>query len=263
MATLPPPKGSLPVLQYCTPAQLDVDRTYQRELDQRSLRLVAEIARDWDWGLCQPLVVARRRDGRMFVVDGQHRLEAARRRGDIQQLPCVIIMPDSDGDEASAFVKLNQQRRPLTPFALYRGAVAAGDPSACALASVLREVGFALSGTADWTHMKPGQLNNVGKVRAFHAKHGDRATRVVLECLAAAFPAQVLQMCGTIWAGVAAVVATHGPALDVDLFTELLGAASQDEWLGEFRAHAAANSCLVAHAAAPVLLAAYAESLAE
>ena len=52
------PRGTLPVLQYCTPAQLQVDHAYQRDLDGASLKLVDRIARAWDWSLCQPLVVA-------------------------------------------------------------------------------------------------------------------------------------------------------------------------------------------------------------
>lgn len=63
MATLPcnPPTGQLPVLQYLTPAQLAVDPAYQRKLDSTTSRkLIREIAQNWDWSLCLPLVVARR-----------------------------------------------------------------------------------------------------------------------------------------------------------------------------------------------------------
>lgn len=120
-------KGSLPVLQYCTPSQLAIDPTYQRDLDRNSLRMIDRIAREWDWGLCQPLVVASRPGGSYYVIDGQHRLEAARLRGDIEQLPCVILYPGDPADEAATFVKLNQERRPLTAFALWNGALCAGD----------------------------------------------------------------------------------------------------------------------------------------
>jgi ParB-like chromosome segregation protein Spo0J len=52
-----------------------------------------------------------------MVVDGQHRLAAATLRGDIAHLPCVItsLMPTL-GDEAAAFVALNQNRKPLQPL---------------------------------------------------------------------------------------------------------------------------------------------------
>ena len=55
-------KGRRPVLQNCSFAELEIDPEYQRSIDtSRSQRLIRSIARDWDWRLCQPLVVARRR----------------------------------------------------------------------------------------------------------------------------------------------------------------------------------------------------------
>jgi hypothetical protein len=56
-----PPLGTLPVLQYCAPGQLLIDEAYQRGLDMpASQALIRRIAVHWDWGLCQPLFVARR-----------------------------------------------------------------------------------------------------------------------------------------------------------------------------------------------------------
>ena len=47
-------------------------------------------------------VVARRSDGGLYVVDGQHRMAAAILRRDIGQLPCVISSYASAGDEAAS-----------------------------------------------------------------------------------------------------------------------------------------------------------------
>jgi hypothetical protein len=86
-----PQLGSPPSLEFRTLAELKVDDTYQRSLEtDPSQRLIRRIAQFWDWGLCQPLAVARRQDGSLMVVDGQHRLAAATLRGDIAHLPCVI-----------------------------------------------------------------------------------------------------------------------------------------------------------------------------
>ena len=126
-----PPLGSLPVLQYCSPDQLSIDESYQRSLESENSRtLIRKIAMYWDWGLCQPLFVARRSDGKLYVVDGQHRLAAAKLRGDIWQLPCVVTHFDSAADEAASFVALNQQRRPLTQVELFKAALSAGDEEA-------------------------------------------------------------------------------------------------------------------------------------
>jgi hypothetical protein len=113
--------GELPVLQYCAAEQLCVDERYQRSLEaNQSIRLIRRIAANWDWGLCQPLYVARRSDGKLYVVDGQHRWAAAKLRGDVWQLPCVVRSFASTEEEAAAFVALNQERTPLTALQIFR-----------------------------------------------------------------------------------------------------------------------------------------------
>lgn len=263
MATLAPPQGALPVLQYCTPDQLQIDTAYQRALDDRSQRLVADIARGWDWGLCQPLVVARRVEGDLFVVDGQHRLAAAKLRGDIAQLPCVLFNAINAASEAETFVKLNQQRRPLTAFALYRAAVAAGEAEAVALETIVRACGLSVAGASDPAKLKPGQLNNVGKLRAFHHKHGDEPTRQALRILAGSFHDQVFVFGGTLFSGVIATILGAPDDFDEDLFIAVLGADTQEQWMGAFRKHAAEHAIGVVNAAGAVMLASYAEAAAE
>ena len=67
-----PAQGKLAVMQYCLPDQLEIDPTYQRSIDVGgSQSLIRRIAMHWDWGLCQPLTVAKRDDGSLWVVDGR------------------------------------------------------------------------------------------------------------------------------------------------------------------------------------------------
>lgn len=255
-------KGTMPILQFCTPKQLQIDRSYQRDLDENSRALIGRIARGWDWSLFQPLVVARRTDGSMYVVDGQHRLEAAKLRGDIQQLPAVILHPADPADEAAVFVQLNQQRRPLTAYALFNAALAAGDQQACALDTILRETGLGFTGAADPKLTKPGRLNSVGLIRKWHARNGDEATRQVLTAIGRAFGKEVITIPSLLFAGTAAVVAEHGAKLSAHLLADVLG-CSQDEWLADFRRRAADDGIGMQAAAVAVLRAAYAEARAE
>lgn len=257
------PKGSLPVLQYCTPAQLAIDPLYQRELDHHSRRMIARIAREWDWGLCQPLVVASRPGGALYVIDGQHRLAAARERGDIQQLPCVLLYPGDAAAEAATFVKLNQERRPLTAFALWNGALCAGDAAALALNALMQPIGASFSGAADHTDLKPRQFNNVATVRKWHSRHGDRLTLVTISCILAAFPDTALKIAGSLFSATAATVLEHGDAFDSQLFVRVLAGADQDEWLKEFRSRAATDGIGLQAAAVAVVADAYREASAD
>lgn len=251
------------MLQYCTPSQLRVDPAYQRQLDDRSARLIRTIASRWDWRLCQPLSVACRQDGRLFVVDGQHRLEAARMRGDIQQLPCVVTHSTSAADEAQAFVALNQSRRPLTAYALFNAAVAGGDEQAVTLARLIASAGLQIVGAAGFQDWKPGQVNNISAIRTFHARQGDTLTRRVLTCLARGFPDQVIRYCGTLFGAIGGFAGDHDGQFEDDLLVAVLQGATQAEWLGEFAKASTLAGVSRRHGAVAAIADAYAEAMAQ
>jgi hypothetical protein len=202
-----PARGSLPVLQYCSPEQLQIDEQYQRSLEtDRSESLIRRIAAHWDWGLCQPLFVARRGDGGLFVVDGQHRLAAARLRADIWQLPCVVTGFDTPAAEAEAFVQLNQQRRPLTQLELFKAALASGDPEAKKVVQILERNGLRLANSTNNQSMKVGDVANIAGLRTCLRVHGELALDMSSAVLAKSWPGQVLRYAGSIFPGIAAVV---------------------------------------------------------
>lgn len=207
-----PPLGMMPALQYLLPAQLEIDATYQRNLDTGpSQSLIRKIAMFWNWDLCQPLVVARRDDGRLFVIDGQHRLEAARLRGDIAQLPAVVVQYASAADEAASFVHLNQQRRPLSKLDVFKAALASGDAETAAIVAALTENGLSIAGTTNHKFWKPGQLVNIGGIERSWRTHGPDVTSTALRSLSQAWAGTIFQYAGTAFTGIAAVCAAEMP----------------------------------------------------
>ncbi len=237
-----PQIGRMPTLQFCRPEELRIDPAYQRDVSGgQSQALIRRLAQHWNWDLCQPLVVARRSDfiDRLFVIDGQHRLEAARLRGDIAQLPCVIVACASTADEAASFVHLNQQRRALSSLDLFRAAVASGDSEACAITAALDAAGLSLAATTNSNFWKPGQITNIGGIQASWRRHGARATVLALRALAEGFSGQILRYAGTLFPGIAAVcnaeISVGGGGFDManlgwDRFTAMLAARAQTEW---------------------------------
>lgn len=261
--TLTPPLGTMPVLQFCTPAQLMVDPAYQRPTDGAPSRtLINRMTRGWDWGLFQPLVVSRRADGGLYVVDGQHRLEAARQRGDIPQLPCVITSYDDARGEAGAFVALNQERRPLTRFNLHRAALAAGNDTAVTIQRLVEGAGLRLTGNNNRAVWKPGWINIVAELEGSLRIHGERVTRQSLEALAGGFRDQVLRQGSLLWRAIVPLVAAE-PTLSIALLTDILAGATQDEWLAAFRQRAAESDTSLAIAARAAIEAAWREAMAE
>jgi hypothetical protein len=73
------------------------------------------------------------------VIDGQHRLEAALKRRDIDAMPCAVIDHRDFQKQASAFSVVNTKRVKMHPMAQFHAAAAGGDPDAAALKALLAE----------------------------------------------------------------------------------------------------------------------------
>lgn len=230
-----PARGTMAVMQYCLPGQLDIDPSYQRSIDNpESQALIADIALNWHWGRAQVLAVSRR-GGKLYVVDGQHRLAAARLRGDIPQLPCLIEEFSDIAEEAALFNDLNDKRRPVSAIDKFRAGIVAGDAECIAVGEAMNRVGLALAPHTNPTSWKAGQIANIGGIRAAWKTHGAAASELALTVLAAAFKGQVLIYAGTIYPGLVAVCAGRpgeGVIDDAALAALLaaLAGKTQEEW---------------------------------
>jgi hypothetical protein len=233
------PLGVMPVLQFCTPAQLQIDQAYQRSLETGpSQTLIRRIAQFWNWDLCQPLVVARRADGGLYVVDGQHRLAAAVLRRDIAQLPCVITSYRNPADEASSFVALNQQRRPLGALDLFKAALVAEDETALAVVAILTRHGLSLAPHMTAVAWKPGQVANIGGIIRAYNILGPARAGCAIGVLAESFRGQVLRYAGTILPGIIDAL-TSGA--DPALLTPALRQRGQEKLRADILRRRAAN----------------------
>ena len=260
-----PPLGRMPVMQFLRPHELAIDPAYQRSIDTESSQtLIRKIAQHWNWDLCQPLVVAGRPTGELMVIDGQHRLAAAKLRGDIDQLPCTIVNYASAADEAASFVHLNQQRRPLSKLEIFKAAVASEDPEAGAIVAALGAAGLTLAPHSNYTAWKPGMVSNIGGIERAWRQHGAAATGAALKVLGMAYPGQVLQYAGSIFPGIVAICAEDGEDCDLLLLRDMVAVNSQVEWRNAIMAARAANPKLkFAAASAEVLADAWDEFLGE
>lgn len=262
-----PIKGRRPVLQNCRIPELEIDPEYQRTIERRcSQALIRRIARDWDWRLCRPLVVARRRDGgeeRFFVVDGQHRLAAARLRGDLYDLPCTVVEYADPAEEAAAFVALNQQRRPLGPIDLFKADLAAGDEETRAVIAAIEAAGLSLAPHLTSTAWKPGMIGNVGGIRKARKDYGADVADRALVVLGGAFAGQVLRYAGTLYPGIVAALADPPAGADDELLVMILAEDDQTTWRTKIGERRARLGCGSRRAAEIEISEAYAEAAAE
>lgn len=229
-----PPLGTPPVLEWVAPAHLGVDASYQRSTENETSRgLIRKIARFWDWSLCQPLAVTRRDDGSLWVVDGQHRLFAAKMRGDIPHLPCVVSRYASLSDEAAAFVSINQLRKPLGKVDLFRAALAAGDDEAASIGCLVAGAGLTIAPHSNYTAWKPGMLFCVPGIQRAYRSIGGKATATALLLLARGFEGQILQFAGQMLEGLFGIAADEASLAgwDADAMVDALQKRSQSDWV--------------------------------
>lgn len=231
-----PVLGSPPTLEWRPVGELLIDETYQREVrNSPSQSLIRKIAMFWDWGLCQPLAVSRRPDGALTIVDGQHRASAAKLRGDIPHLPCVITSYANAGDEAAAFVALNQMRRPLNALDLFKAAIAAEDEQALAIMKAIGDAGLSIAKHGNYLAWNTGEISNIGGIQRFFRAHGESATRTALLAMGKAWPGEVLRYCGSVFPGFAAVALDEhrlrgDPSETANELARIAGLRTQAEW---------------------------------
>jgi hypothetical protein len=219
------PIGSPPTLEWIAVERLAIDESYQRATDSpASRRLINRIKQGWNWSFCQPLVVSRRTDGSLFVIDGQHRLSGAIGRGDIPHLPCVVV---TDADEAQTFIALNTQRQKLSQGDIFNAMLAAGDDAAKTTATILDETGWKL--TRNHTISVTGRLNCAPMIARAVRKIGECPVRNALTALREAYPDQPVPNAATLLKPLFTIYRDKRIS-DPDLLIELLGAVSPLDW---------------------------------
>ena len=227
-----PQVGAPPSLEQVPLDRLQVDPAYQRATDGRqSRRIINGMIRQWDWSLCQPLVVARRGDGGLYVLDGQHRLEGARARGDIYYLPCVINAGLDLAGEARTFVRINTERQKLSDSDVFIGMLAAGDADAVAVQDVMEETGWRLARTKNVKAWKPGQLICGPMLVRMRKARGEQAVRFALATLRAAYPETPVTITATMLAALGEIFDGDDMAgLTTAKLAEAIGALEPHRW---------------------------------
>lgn len=120
-------------------ADLEFDPAFQREL---SMSWAQTIADQFDPFQLDPILVSRRKDGRLIVLDGQHRVVALRLMGyDDQLAPCQVYENLTIQMEAKRF-NVQSNRKKLSHQQMFRAALVAGDRAAVTIDGIVREAGF-------------------------------------------------------------------------------------------------------------------------
>lgn len=230
--TFASPRGRMPTIEWVPINELLIDDSYQRSIETRaSSKLIEAIARDWDWDLFDVLKVSRRPDDSLFVVDGQHRRAAARLRGDITQLPCVLKRCAGPQDEARLFIAANRGRKAMSGLDDFRAAVGAGEPVAVQIETMVTAAGLKMARAASPHGQAPGEIAIVAPIRASLKKRGEHVTAKALDLIGAAFPDEVLTCASSLFTALVELLALTDATEDALMQTLLVGNTKDwEEW---------------------------------
>ena len=115
---------------------------YQRDPDPRRVQKIAE---GFDPDKLDPLKISQRADGSLWVIDGNHRLQAILALGWSDQLiPVRLVRGLSYQQEAGLFTAQRDRRDP-SGAEMFRAAIEQGDPAALATLAICEELGLSLA----------------------------------------------------------------------------------------------------------------------
>lgn len=120
---------------------LRIDRHYQRD---PKTTLINTIAAAFDIALAGFIVVNRRNSGHLYVIDGQQRVQGARKAGEQEVLARVFEGLDRK-TEAQYYDKLNDTE-PQLPHERFKAAFAAGDPQTHHIHQIVHSFGATIYG---------------------------------------------------------------------------------------------------------------------
>lgn len=122
------------------------DDTYAAPL---KVHRVQRIVDEFDWALFLRPLVSERRPGMYAVLDGNHRIEAVRRKfGTRTEVPVIVVSGLSLEEEAAIFTEMNARRRVMEPGEIYKGQLAAREPDALSMQAILDARGIKIGSKA-------------------------------------------------------------------------------------------------------------------
>lgn len=193
MSDLASGPGQPPELAWLPVDKLRPDERYQRTLDTRAGQaLIKRIAANFKWAAFQALLAApvdpeEGGRGGWWIIDGQHRVAAARLAG-IAHVPAVVVRGDDVAALARAFVTANADRLAVNPFAKHRARRVADDPEALAIDAMCAKYGIRIASTvrrAD--ELKPGETLALAQFRALPKRYGAATAGYAIEIIARAY----------------------------------------------------------------------------
>ncbi|CAL9632880.1 hypothetical protein SUDANB176_06130 [Streptomyces sp. enrichment culture] len=189
---------------------LDSQRMFQRPWANK-------LAKIWNPAVLLPAIVARRSDGRYYVLDGQHSNQVAlEKHGPDFERHCLVYEGLDISEEAALFLAANRDRKAVKPADNYRVALKAGEPLVTRIDAEVRSCGLTVTGSST--------VNQVGAVQAVMAVGEKREGLLpkVLNTVAAAWGRDASSWDNMVLRAVGLVIDNNWDKVDLDRLAKAL-----------------------------------------
>ena len=171
--------GANQSLEWLKASDLRVDPRYQRALDMKRVR---KMARDFDADAFGVLLVSRRSDSGLWLIDGQHRQALLHEIGwGDQTAACLIFSGLTLEAEARIFRLSNSGSQP-NALAKFKAALVEGDAEAREIDNIVRRCGLQIGAGGNQR-----TLQAVAALRTAYNKGGGFLLEQALRCIMAAW----------------------------------------------------------------------------
>lgn len=151
-----------------TDPRLDAQRMFQRPWANK-------LAAKWNPKVLMAAIVSKRKDGRYYLLDGQHSTKVAlEKHGPDFERHCMVYEELTQPEEAALFLAANRDRKAVKPVDNYRVALTAGEPLVKRVDAEVLSCGLTVTGSTS-----PNQIGAVQAVLAIGEKRPQLLTKVL------------------------------------------------------------------------------------
>jgi hypothetical protein len=184
--------GPRPVVAMLHKTQLKVNQAYQRTLEtEKARRAVLYLIRNYTYAAAGITLVSEDENepGTYWLLDGQHRWQAALHRDDLSEILCLIVDCKSLEEQVKAFLDLNKRRSALNSLQMFYAEVAAGTGGARELLEICKEADVEISRSPKAVNIiEPNETIALGTLQNVLKNHGKDVLVQTLRCIREAHP---------------------------------------------------------------------------
>ena len=198
------------------------NQEYQRKLSQRH---IDRTAANFDLYQINPVKVSRR-DGKNYVINGQHTIEIIAAASGSRETPvwCMVYDDLKYLHEADIFAQQQKYTKPLSPYEIFMANIEADSDSHIMIKTIVEQCGLRLA-----TSKSSGGICAVSALHEIFKKNGYEGLDRTIKLLVKTWEGEASSLTANMLRGVALIVATFGDSLRDDLFAERIGSFSARE----------------------------------